>query len=38
MYAKYKYNHIVVCIVLHMSWLNLFRYVIDVAKHYVNFT
>jgi len=37
MYAKYKYNHSVVCIMLHMSWLDLFRYVIDMIQHCVNF-
>jgi len=36
-YAKYKYNNIIVRIMLHISWLNLFRYVINVIKHCVNF-
>jgi len=32
MCAKYKYNHIVVRIMLHISGLNLFCYVIDVIN------
>ena len=32
MYDKYKYNTIVVRIMRHISWLNLFRYVINVTK------